>query len=231
MMKKARRSLLLLLILVLAVVGASGVWVWQAKRQYALNRQLIAALAHHDSKAALALVNAGADPNTRREASPPPTLPQLFRQLLRRSRPVANDSPTALQLACGGVSFQELTQHLTLSLSPDDVPLVQAMIAHGADIEAISEDKYTALFYAILNKHPHTTRFLLEHGASVTPTDREGSTALHYAARIGSDREIVRLLLAYGADPYARNQYDRTPLILAQWYRRSDIETLLRAKR
>jgi uncharacterized protein len=45
---------------------------------------------------------------------------------------------------------------------------------------------------------------LVENGADVRVADRRGNTPLHIAAQIG-DAEFVRLLLAKGADPNARN--------------------------
>src|SRR5689334_4539956 len=88
-----RPAALLTLILLAGVVLACGLWLRAERRQYALNRQLIAALVKGDSKQALALVNAGADPNTRVKPSPMPTLLQSVKLLLYRSQP-DNDSLT-----------------------------------------------------------------------------------------------------------------------------------------
>ena len=100
---KRRRSLLLLFVLsALLLIAAGGLWLRQAKRQYALNRQLIDALVHGDFKQALALVNAGADPNTRSTPPPAPTFKLLLHQLLHRSPVPVNNSPTAFIMACGG---------------------------------------------------------------------------------------------------------------------------------
>lgn len=46
----------------LALVVVSGLWVWHARRQYALDRQLIAAINHTDTGKASTLLQRGADP-------------------------------------------------------------------------------------------------------------------------------------------------------------------------
>jgi hypothetical protein len=50
---------------VLLLIAVSGWWLHVQQRQYALDRQLIVALDYDDGKQALALVNAGANPNIR----------------------------------------------------------------------------------------------------------------------------------------------------------------------
>ena len=59
-----RRGLLLTTTLIITLCGAYSVWRRVQQQQYARNRQMIYALEHNDTNAALALINAGADPNT-----------------------------------------------------------------------------------------------------------------------------------------------------------------------
>ena len=109
-------------------MGAAG------QRQYARNRQLIAALIANDTVQALALVNAEADPNTRYDPPPTPTFSRLLNRLLHPAPDPANATLTAFMLACGRryqyreYSEQEMQNH------PEALPLVQVMLAHGADI-------------------------------------------------------------------------------------------------
>lgn len=72
---KPRRALLFSITVVLVLCAASGWWLHKERQQYALNRQLIDALEHNDTKTALTFVNEGADPNTRQSPMPahPPT--------------------------------------------------------------------------------------------------------------------------------------------------------------
>ena len=108
-MKTRRRSLLLFNLITLLLMGAVGLWLHIPRQPYSYNhaydRQLIEALVHDDTKAALGLIHAGADPNTRYDPLPQirPRSPfnQLLDQLLHRSPPLANDSQTAFMLACG----------------------------------------------------------------------------------------------------------------------------------
>ncbi|KAK2757964.1 hypothetical protein FQN54_004370 [Arachnomyces sp. PD_36] len=55
-----------------------------------------------------------------------------------------------------------------------------------------------------------TVSCLLSHNASVTATDKVGSTALHYASAWGN-LKTVRVLLAAGAPPLVRNNAKCTP--------------------
>ena len=145
-MKRARRQhtvLLALCPLTVPVVGCA-LWLRAQQRQYAINRQLISAIVQGDDKRALALVEAGADPNTRYTPMPVPSLPELVEQFLHRSPPTANFSPTAYQMATGlfwvwtdkdGKFY--MAQHGSSLDSPgtSEPRLLQTMIAHGAKDE------------------------------------------------------------------------------------------------
>lgn len=119
-----------------------------AQRQYALNRQLIQALQQGNTKEALTLMAAGADPNTRIEPLPAPTLPELVSTLLHGARSPINDSSTALMMACKeygrddkGISIGSGTYHSRL---------VKAMLLRGANLAAVDRNgSFTALLYAI----------------------------------------------------------------------------------
>ena len=103
-MNKTIRNRSLLLACTLMVGGlalTSFLWVKSERRQYALNRQLIEALKASDAKQALALVDAGADPNTRIKPMPEPTVFKILNQLFNRSPMPLNDTPNALMLVCG----------------------------------------------------------------------------------------------------------------------------------
>ena len=99
-MKTRYRSLLGFALILVLLLSGMGLWLHKEQKQYALNRQLIEALTHFDTNQALALVKAGADPNTRLDPPPAPSLQLLLDQLLHRT-PLVNKSSTALLLACG----------------------------------------------------------------------------------------------------------------------------------
>jgi ankyrin repeat protein len=214
-MKTHGRKRYTLLVSGLVIGGLSlacFLWVRAEQRQYALNRQLIEAMQVGDVNEALALVEAGADPNTHITPTPTPTLPSLLGQMLHRSPPV-NNSSTAFISLCGDIweldSDSPLRQRNDLQL-----PVLQAMLDHGADIDARDGQNAighhrTALIWASNWGFTDRMTLLLEHGASVDLQDDNGKTALICALRYP---EAVKLLLKYHADPNVRDSYSHTAL-------------------
>lgn len=70
------------------------------------------------------------------------------------------------------------------------------MISSDIDLEA--EDVYgrTALIYAVIENDDFAARMLLEKGADMQHTDREGKSAKDYFAAFSS-RTIIQLLADY----------------------------------
>ncbi len=217
---KARRSLLLFLMLVLVFVGACSVWLWKANRQYALNRQLIAALKNNDTKQALVLVNAGADPNTRYNPPPVPTLQLLLNQLLRRSPVPADDSPTAFLMVCGTEWYEPNIVHAIGCKCPEDVTLVRLMLAHRAQCNTVDVYNRSSLYYAVMRNYPHVVQLLLEHGANVNAQDDYGMTPLMWAV-LKADTSMTCLLLEHGANVSVEDSWGSTALYKAVLYNRS----------
>lgn len=69
------------------------------------------------------------------------------------------------------------------------------------------EDGTTPLHQAALVGDRDILQVLLQAGASVDDEDREGATALHYAA----ERQVVATLITAGADVYHEDHVGRTP--------------------
>jgi hypothetical protein len=67
-----------------------------------------------------------------------------------------------------------------------------------------------ALSWAALYGDPQAVRLLLDRGANVNGTCRDGHVALHWAAFLGH-APVVELLLERGANPTARGPRDDTP--------------------
>uniref|UniRef100_R7W0W8 Protein TANC2 n=1 Tax=Aegilops tauschii TaxID=37682 RepID=R7W0W8_AEGTA len=76
-----------------------------------------------------------------------------------------------------------------------------------------SPSKKTPLEHAVDGNNLPALRYLLDHGADLTQEEDDGDTVLHHAARRGRC-EIVKLLLARGADVNGSSQHG-TPLHLA----------------
>ena len=96
------------------------------------------------------------------------------------------------------------------------------LVASGARIDQPEANGVRPLLLAIMNDHADTARYLIEHGANVNADDWYGRTPLwaavdirnveldgelnaHYADRVGA-LEIIRLLLARGANPNVRTR-------------------------
>lgn len=100
------------------------------------------------------------------------------------------------------------------------------LLKAGADIHATDKNGVTALHHAVRFRSPIAVQTLLEHGANVNQVCRRaGSTPLHRAVTTTGPStagkrqemiEIIRLLLAAGADPSIANKSGRKPVDYAK---------------
>lgn len=79
-----------------------------------------------------------------------------------------------------------------------DVNLIKDAISAGVDVNAINEQKQTALMLTSFNGHLEIIKFLIDNGAEVTLKDENSRNALMYAST-GPFNESVKYLLASGA--------------------------------
>jgi ankyrin repeat protein len=197
--RRRQRYVLLTGIVLLVFAGGSFLWLQAEQRRYALNRHLIAVLVQGDDKQALALVEAGADPNTRYKPASVPSLSELVKQLLHRSAPPTNDSPTALSIACG-VPWDDGAAAMRFQINrPDDTQLLQVMLAHGGNVHA-NEEGWPLLTWVIYFHRLKTAAMLLKNGVNVNVRNKEGWTPLIAIAMDKPRPDAVRLLLDYGAN-------------------------------
>jgi hypothetical protein len=215
MMSKPFRMLLISSFLLAAFTAGTGLWLRAQRRQYALNRALIDALTQEDDQRALALVNAGADPNTSYEPTPAPSFNELVMLLFHRSpSPLFNDKPTAMLIACGASWFNmNPAPHLDI----DAATLVRAMLRHGAQVNAQDKDGYTLLMYAAFFDHPKTVDVLLEYGANVNAQTKSGKTLLMMAVRCPLDSSMMQKLLER-ANVNMQDHDGKTALMAAAYY-------------
>ena len=121
----------------------------------------------------------------------------------------------------------------------DQRRLIIALLKAGADIHAADRNGVTALHHAVRFRSPTAVKTLIEHGANVNQAcGRTGSTPLHRAvtwtgapSTAGKRREaleIIRLLMAAGADPSITNKSGRKP---ADYVNDDAIKSLLDTRR
>ena len=73
-------------------------------------------------------------------------------------------------------------------------------------------------------------KYLIESGADINAKDKNGWTALMFAARNGYDK-IAQLLIKSGADIKAKDRDGKTALSLAKEERYNDLIRVFRKKR
>jgi len=95
------------------------------------------------------------------------------------------------------------------------VPMIDALVKSGADLELKDKDGWSALMWAAWSGMPQVTQVLLGLGANVTDVDRQGNSALMLAASRGN-AAVVKLLLDKGADKMRAGPGGRKAVDFAQ---------------
>ena len=101
-----------------------------------------------------------------------------------------------------------------------DVGRVRALIAAGADVNVRNYKGQTALHCAARAGFRDIAALLLDHGATVDARDRDGLTPLATVLRSTAKdkarlRDVMRLLVAAGADPDQADDRGRSPRSIA----------------
>jgi ankyrin repeat protein len=115
---------------------------------------------------------------------------------------------------------------MMLAALNDDMPIVQALIAKGAEV---NKKGWAPLHYAAANGHDDVVKLLLDHSAYIDAGSPNGTTPLMMAAR-GGHVSTIQLLLDSGADPSVKNQIGMTALDFAKHYHEPDAVTALAAR-
>jgi ankyrin repeat protein len=159
------------------------------------------------------LVGLGVDPNTR--------FPWLHhgvrRPVLWGASRQSQSLPLVKALLDAGADPNDGVT-LPMAASAGDIPVLDALLAHGANVDqAWASDGSTAL-YAILqwSRTPEGALWLLVHGADPNAVFAEnGETPLHVAARAWGV-PMVAEMIARGAEINRRRLDRRTPYVVAE---------------
>ncbi len=127
-----------------------------------------------------------------------------------------DDVEMAKMLLAAGANTKAVTRDglitpLFMACRNGDAPMIQAIIAAGADPNAADEHGTTPLMAAASAGNPDALKTLIEHGANVNAKEGvHGQTALMFAAALGRD-QAIHLLTSYGADPGITTKTEKLP--------------------
>jgi len=167
------------------------------------------------------LISLGVDPNSRF----PWQHHNVRRPVLWGASRVAQSLPLVQALLDAGADPNDGVT-LPLAASAGDIPVLEALLAHGANVDQRwATDGSTAL-YAILNwsRTPNGVLWLLAHGGGAGGAggadpnavfSENGETPLHVAARAW-DVPMMEALVSHGGDIARRRADGRTPYALAE---------------
>jgi ankyrin repeat protein len=173
---------------------------------------LLAVYARHP-EIAESLLATGIEPNIFEAAATGRV--ERVRELLRKNpelvKAYSPDGWTALHLNFGNLEIVKLT------------------LDSGADIDAVSKNKFTAtpLQGAAAMEKVDLARLLIARGANVNCRGEEGGSPLHEAAGSGQ-LEFAKLLLDHGANINAKDDNGKTPLTIALELKQTEMAKFLR---
>ena len=110
-----------------------------------------------------------------------------------------------------------------------NVEMTRELLEAGCDVNVKDEDGETALIMAIQSEVQDNICQVIDHGASVNVVNSSGDPALIMAIRQNLPLNIIRKILAAGADVNVSDRNHDTPLMVAIKCRRSSLCQLLLA--
>jgi ankyrin repeat protein len=165
------------------------------------------------------LIEAGADVNAATLVGATPLFPAVN----------ASAEVTKLLLEKGADPNRATLSGVTPIMFTRDAAVVELLVARGADVRARSKVGETALMDVAARGDLAAAKLLIERGDDVNAVDHRGYSALIMAAHYDGDAvELVRLLLARGADITARAE-GQTAASLAARRGETAVTKILRA--
>jgi ankyrin repeat protein len=106
------------------------------------------------------------------------------------------------------------------------LPVVNELLDHGADTEALARDGETPLHFACWGGHEAVGNELLSRGANIDAMDDSGDTPLHLASTY-DQLPVVKSLVSRGANILAANDAEQLPVHFAVEYGSSEVAKYL----
>lgn len=159
-----------------------------------------------------ALLDAGADVNMKNSYGP--FLPGDLGGFLSSSN---HADPVSL-LSAKGIDTKDMQNGYTpldlASFAARYMPIVQLLVAKGADVNAQASSGATPLFWAVLRQQRDEAKFLIDHGANVNATDAYGDTILDMVLDL-QYTSFIQMLLDKDVDVNAMDQSQHRPMYYA----------------
>jgi len=116
---------------------------------------------------------------------------------------------------------------MVAAMRENDPGAVRELVAAGESVQALNmESLQRPLHWAAEQGHTDLVLFLLDHGAGVDDRSDGGETPLMRASWMGHG-QIVQLLLARGADPYAVCDRDWEPVDYAKARNHTEVAAMI----
>ena len=107
--------------------------------------------------------------------------------------------------------------------------LIQTMIDHGADVNAINKRNETAFMKACKTGNVDAIKLLLSVGANPNIENDDGETWIHHTVIGNWSREVLQVVIAHGGDVNAATKGNITALMLASRTGNADVINVLLA--
>ena len=110
------------------------------------------------------------------------------------------------------VSNNGMTPLFCAAKDNSNVEVLKKLIASGADINHKDKGGWSLLHCAAINEHIEVLEYVLSLGFDVNDVSNNGMTPLFCAAKDNSNVEVLKKLIASGADIKYKDKYDKTLL-------------------
>ncbi|KAG1708745.1 hypothetical protein DVH05_022370 [Phytophthora capsici] len=104
---------------------------------------------------------------------------------------------------------------LHLAVITEEVEVIKELLSTGAMLDAVDADGQTPLLQACLGGQLQLVRLLLNAGANPSHQNKQAHSPLHYLSAFCRDRQLLRDIIANGADVNAKSMKLNTPMHFA----------------